>query len=159
MKYLTYTFALLVSLLVATTSYASVESQLSAYRVVTDDTGKTTFLAANKAKPDDIIEYRMHYRNNGDRTIRGLLPIGQIPVSTEYLPASDSTDVRARFTVSIDGGKTWDKEPVKRNRKTADGKTEEYIVPTSQYTHVRWTAKERLSVGETHEYRYRVKVK
>jgi len=159
MKHMLSRVVLVVATLFVINAHANVESHLTAHRVITDKAGKTEFIAADKANPGDIIEYRMYYQNTGDKTIRGLLATGQIPLNTEFLPASDSTDIRARFKVSIDAGKTWDVEPVKRTRKTATGKTEDYIVPVSQYTHVRWVAKERLSAGEQHEYRYRVKVK
>jgi hypothetical protein len=57
--------------------------------------------------------------------------------------------------VSIDGGKTFEGEPVKRMVENEQGKKVEKIIPPSEYTHVRWVLQQPLSAGETKSFSYR----
>ena len=52
------------------------------------------------------------------------------------------TQTDADFTVSIDGGKTFENEPVKRLVVDEQGKKLERLIPPSEYTHVRWILKQ-----------------
>lgn len=137
---------------------AEVASKLEAYVVYEVADGQERFKRADSAEPGETIEYRISYANNGEKSVRDLAATGMVPFNTEYVGESDATKVRSDFRVSIDGGVTWDAEPVVRVRTLPDGSSEEVIIPPSEYTHVRWYAKERLGSKEIQEFRYRVRV-
>ena len=63
------------------------------------------------------------------------------------------------FVVSIDGGKNYESEPVKRVVTDEKGKKVEKIIPPSEYSHVRWNLKQPLKAGETQTFSYRSIVK
>lgn len=148
----------LVAMLASFAAQAEVASKLEAYVVYQVADGQERFKRADSAEPGEIIEYRISYENNGDKSVRDLAATGMIPFNTEYVGESDATKVRSDFRVSIDGGVTWDAEPVVRVRTLPDGSSEEVIIPPSEYTHVRWYAKERLGAKEIQEFSYRIRV-
>ena len=99
------------------------------------------------------------FTNNGDAGVSGIKVVDPIPNNTRFIGDSHSADVEAMFEVSIDGGESFEAEPVKRVETQADGSQKEVIVPPEQYTHVRWVAAEELSSkGGKHSYSYRVSV-
>jgi hypothetical protein len=61
--------------------------------------------------------------------------------------------------VRIDGGQTFESEPVKRMVKGGDGKIVEKIIPASKYTHVSWKPTAGIKASEKQLYTYRVAVK
>jgi hypothetical protein len=78
---------------------------------------------------------------------------------TSYIGKSAFTQAKANLQVSIDGGKTFETEPVKRMVTDANGKKVQKIIPPSVYTHLRWTMKEPLKAGEVQNFAYRSTVK
>jgi len=60
--------------------------------------------------------------------------------------------------VSIDGGKTFEKEPVTRQKKMADGTVKKVVIAADKYTHIRWKASDALVSKGQQQYTYRVKV-
>ena len=62
-----------------------------------------------------------------------------------------------KISISRDGGKVFEKEPVVRTKKE-NGKVVEYIVPETEYTNVRWEAKQKLKPKKTQLFKYRVQV-
>ncbi len=134
------------------------ESTMTAWLVKQDAKGKDVFEKTETAAPDEVIEYRMQYKNTGDTPISGLRVDGPIPANTHYIGKTAATKVKHDFVVSIDGGAKWEPEPVKRLRKQPDGTMKEVIVPPSEYTHVRWLAQEPIEKGKVQEYRYRVRI-
>lgn len=133
-------------------------THLEGYNVAIDEEGKETFSEAKGVVPGQVIEYRMFFKNQGENAIKQWRPIGPVPVHTTYVANSAITDVRGDLRVSVDGGNSYEAEPVKRTRTLPDGTVEEYIIPPSSYTHVSWNVKERLSSGETEVFKYRVRV-
>ena len=133
-------------------------STMSAYLVEVDDTGNEVLKPAEKARPNQVIEYRLNYSNQGDSPIDGLAITGPIPDSTIYLADTAATMVRNNFKVSIDGGKTWDDEPVLRLRENQFNQMEQVVIPASEYTHVRWYAATPLVANAEQQYRYRVQI-
>jgi uncharacterized repeat protein (TIGR01451 family) len=135
------------------------ESRMTAYRVEIDATGTEVLEETSHAAPGEVIEYRLEYRNNGDSPIGELIVVGPIPANTHYVPDSAATPVRHEFRVSIDGGKTWDPEPVRRLRPQSDGSMQTVVVSAEEYSHLRWTAKEPLPPEQSQTYRYRVRIR
>jgi uncharacterized repeat protein (TIGR01451 family) len=132
---------------------------LEAYVVGQDKAGKETLKPAKAAKPNQLLEYQLTYQNKGNAALKGLVITGPIPSSTEYQADTAKTQAAADFFVSIDGGKTYESEPVKRKVKNAQGKEELKVIPASRYTHVRWNAKDALAAKADQLFTYRVKVK
>lgn len=150
---------LVMSLLLASTVQAQVQSVMEMYLVTTDAEGAEQFAKAETAQPGNVIEYRLAYRNEGDSAIYDITVTGPIPNDTQYLAASAKADIEHELKVSVDGGATWDNVPVLRTRELEDGSTVEVVIPPEQYTQIRWYTKGRLSEEAQQNFSYRVKIK
>ncbi len=133
-------------------------SHMKASVITIDEKGKESMRMVKKAAPGQTIQYDLTYANNSDKSFNGLVVTGPIPAHTHYLANTASTHVSSMRTVSIDGGKTFEKEPVKRQQKMEDGTVKTVIIPASKYTHIRWQANDALISKGQQQYSYRVKV-
>jgi uncharacterized repeat protein (TIGR01451 family) len=107
---------------------------LTHQKVVTRD-GKEALVAADAAKPGEVIEYQAAYQNKGSAPLRRVEATLPVPVGTEVLPNS----VRpSNATASLDGI-TFQPVPLKRKVKQADGKEVEQLVPFAEYRFLRWS--------------------
>ncbi len=134
-------------------------TQMEAYTISINKSGQEVATKSAEASPKQLIEYRVTYENVSQSPLKGLAVTGPIPASTHYKGGSNNTKIASNFMVSIDGGKSFEGEPVKRMVKDANGKMVEKIIPTSRYTHVRWVPGAGISAGEKQLYSYRVQVK
>ena len=134
----------------------SVEGNMTAYKVTFNEKGDALFEQTENIAPGDIIEYRILYENKGDNTVKNLKIDGPIPHNTHYVGNSDSSSVKYSFLVSIDYGKTWEEEPVKRIEQLSDRTQKEVIIPPEKYTHIRWVSSEPLAPGDKQRFVYRV---
>ena len=134
------------------------ESTLEAYLVKQDKVQGEVLERTDTAAPGDVVEYRLVYRNRGAAPLKGLKVEGPIPANTAYLPKSARTRVPSRFRVSIDGGKTWGPEPVKRMRKQPGGAMKEVVVPPEEYTHVQWLSEAPIAPSGWQIFHYRVRI-
>ena len=137
----------------------AIESRLDAFLVVLDSKGQEQLEKANEAEPGQILEYRLAYSNNSEETFQKLVINGLVPANTEYIANSSRSDVDHGLLVSIDQGKTFQPEPVKRKSQQQDGSVKEEVVPVSEYTNLRWKSQAALQPGKTQEFFYRVRVK
>ena len=136
------------------------EASMQAFVVESDSEAREKLKAATEVEPDQVVEYQLTYTNTGKSDISGLTVVGPVPDGTSYLPATAATDVSASFLVSIDGGETFEREPVIRTVTQSNGEVVEVVVPAEQYTHVQWKAESPIgSSGGKQFYRYRVRVK
>lgn len=136
-----------------------VTGEIQAFIVTKDSDGSEKIMPAEETVPGQVMEFRIVFTNNGDSNVSGIKVVDPIPQNTRFIGDSHSADVNALFEVSIDGGDSFEAEPVKRFETQADGSQIEVIVPPEQYTHVRWVASEELaSQGGKHSYSYRVSV-
>jgi uncharacterized repeat protein (TIGR01451 family) len=131
---------------------------MSAYLVINDKNGKEDLKKTDSAAPGETIEYVLTYHNTGKQPLSALAVNGPIPSNTKFIQGSNATKVPHEFNVSIDHGKTWDSEPVRRKQKDKDGKEMWVIIPPSRYTNVQWTAKNPINPGETQTFRYRITI-
>jgi len=148
-------------LLFAGLAYAKgpVTGEIKVFVVSTDDSGQEIVTEASETEPGQVMEFRIVFTNNGDESVRGVQVVDPIPLNTRYISDSHQADVPASFEVSIDGGESFELEPVTRIETQADGSQKEVTIPPSQYTHVRWLAQEELtSNGGQHSFAYRVTV-
>lgn len=135
---MTRTLAALALVLLSVSAFADnenanqVEAKLSAstVRLVGN---KEVLELADKAKPGDIIEYSVIYRNPG-KPVQGVLATLPVPQGLEYLPNSA---LPKTAMASLDGAEFL-AIPLKRQVKLADGKTAERLVPYSEYRFLQW---------------------
>lgn len=150
--------ALVAALPFAVFAESPLVSTMQAYLVTQDADGNEVLQPAEKARPKDVIEYRLSYSNASAAPISGLAVTGPVPESTIYIADTAATMARTNFKVSIDGGDTWDDEPVLRLRKNELGEMQQVVVPANEYTHVRWYNAMPLLADAEMQYRYRVQI-
>ena len=139
----------------AKTDAAPLESTMEAFVVSTDKEGKEVATPAKEVAPGQTVEYRLIYKNVSKKALKDIAVTGPIPSTTDYLANTANTKAETSFQVSIDGGKTFESEPVKRTVLDEKGKKVEKVIPPSEYTHVRWTMKKALEAGEAQTFAYR----
>ncbi len=137
---------------------APLESRMDAFVVKRDKDGKETLKPGAAVVPGDVLEYQLVYRNAGKQALNGIEVTGPVPAKTQFVPGSARPEGAREVLVSIDGGKTFEPEPVKRVRRLPNGREETYVVPPEEYTHLRWRLGGALAAGAEKRFRYRVKV-
>jgi len=152
---------LIAGLAVASFAFAKakVTGDIQAYLISVNDEGKETLSLVEETEPGQVMEFQIVFTNEGDADVTGIQVVDPVPEFTTFIGSSHGADVAADFEVSIDGGTTFETEPVVRIETLTDGSTKEVIIPPTEYTHVRWIAKEALSSnGGSHKFHYRVTV-
>ena len=151
--------ALALGLAGAAFAASPVQGRIEAYLVATDAEGAERVEPTRTAEPGVLMEYRLTFVNTGDSAVSGLQVVDPIPDNTTFVAGSARADVDARFEVSIDGARSFEREPVTRVETRPDGTQEKVVIPPSQYTHLRWAVEEALpGGGGEHRYAYRVTV-
>ena len=133
-------------------------SHMQASVITVDAKGKESMREMREVAPGQTIQYKLTYSNNSDNAFKGLVVTGPVPTNTHYLANTALTKVSSDRLVSIDGGKTFEKEPVKRQQKMADGTVKTVVISADKYTHIRWKANDALVSKGQQQYTYRVKV-
>ena len=139
----------------AKTDSAPLESTMEAFVVSTDKDGKEVSSPAKEVAPGQTVEYRLIYKNTSKKPLNDIAVTGPVPNTTDYIANTANTKAETSFQVSIDGGKTFESEPVKRTVLDEKGKKVEKIIPASEYSHVRWIMKKPLEAGESQTFAYR----
>jgi len=139
---------------------APVSGEIQAYLVTVDKNGEEKVTKTDQVEPGQVMEFELVFTNNGETSVSGIQVVDPIPENTLFIGESHNSDVQANFEVSIDGGQSFEAEPVIRIETQLDGTQKEVVIPAEQYTHVRWLAKDALpSKGGKHRFTYRVSVK
>lgn len=136
----------------------SLKSVLDVYLVVTEEKdGKKveTLVPSDEAEPGALLEYVLTYTNEGEDALTGFKIKSPIPSNTIFVGSTQKSSVKSDFTVSIDGGETFEQEPVKRT-VVKDGKPEEIVIPPSEYNTLAWGVSEALEPQSAMTMRYRV---
>jgi uncharacterized repeat protein (TIGR01451 family) len=136
----------------------ALRSELEAYLVEIDANGNEVLRPADETEPGSVVEYRLQFTNVSADPIAELAVNGPVPARTTYLGKSATTEAQANLVVSIDGGRSYESEPVVRSVHEPDGTIRQVVVPPSRYTHIRWLNEESLEANATVSYRYRVRV-
>jgi len=134
-------------------------SNMQAYLVKTNAQGKEYRQPAKQTEPGQIIEYNLTYTNEMKKPLSGLVVSGPIPANTAYVGHSAKAGVPSELLVSIDGGATFEREPVRRQQKMPNGVMKTVIIPAEKYTNLRWKVKQPIAALGRQLYTYRVKVK
>lgn len=130
-----------------------VTSELTVVTVVQQANGTEQLVAAKAVKPGDLLQYTANYRNPGPQPVLRLAATLPIPAETEY----------AAFTALPNGalasvnGTTFERIPLLRKVKQADGKLTDVPVPLSEYRFLRWPARD-LAAGATYSVSARTRV-
>ena len=111
-------------------------------------------------QPGEILRYSVTGANNGNKAVKNLtinqpVPKGMILVLNS---ATVNASSGAKITYSIDGGKSYVKNPTVQV-KLANGQTETRPAPDSAYTHVRWNFGESVAAKAAVKGTYQVKVR
>jgi uncharacterized repeat protein (TIGR01451 family) len=115
-------------------AFGQVTAEMSASKVVVQDQ-KEVMNSAQQARPGDVIEYSVVYRNHDKSTAKTVMATLPVPHGMEFLPKTASP---AQLTASTDGVH-FAALPLMRKVKKADGTMQEQMVPYSEYRFLRWS--------------------
>lgn len=109
-------------------------------------------------KPDEVLHWTITSENKGEGDAKNYKTVGNIPTGTEYIKGTASADGSTVITYSIDGGKTYAKEPM-IEEKQSDGSVKLVPAPVSQYTQIQYEWTSPLEAKGKLNASYDVKVK
>jgi uncharacterized repeat protein (TIGR01451 family) len=136
-----------------------VTGTIEARKVVLGEKGQEQFLPANEAHPQDVIEYRLTYANNGAAVVHNVSITDPVPAGVQYVEKTAKNADGGRVEFSIDSGKSFHAWPVKVTKKNADGKDITVDATPDMVTHIRWTLNGDLKPKGEVTFAYRAKVK
>lgn len=136
----------------------ALQSDMKALLVQKNADGTENLVQTEEAAPGDMIEYQITYTNTGAEALSGLVVNGPMPQNTSYVGGSARTVAGEALEVSIDGGQTWETEPVIRREKNEYGQIVEVVIPPTDYTNVRWISSQAVQPASSIGYSYRVTV-
>jgi uncharacterized repeat protein (TIGR01451 family) len=131
---------------------------IEAFRVVMTDSGED-FQPADKASPNDVIEYRLTYRNTGQKAVRNIFITDPIPSGTEYVDDSATPPTNGEVEFSVDGGKSFHSWPIYITRTTEDGNEVEIEATPDMVTHIRWVLTDTFKPDGEITVTYRTTIK
>ena len=114
-----------------------VTSELTAFKITTDESGEEVATEVAEIQPADTIEYRLTYTNNSDGAISNLVPVLPIPAGMQYLEDTASPVLNAASTQTT--GDDFQAPPLTRTVTTEDGEQVTEQVPTVEYRRLQWT--------------------
>lgn len=102
----------------------------------------------NRARPGDVVRYRLTFTNVTRGAVRGVTLANPLAAGMRFVDGSaraDRTDARLEY--SADGGRTFSAQPTEE--VVVDGRRVRRAIPAERYTHVRWTVEGNVSPGAT----------
>lgn len=111
-------------------------------------------------EPGEVLRYSINGANNGNKAVKNLAINQPIPQGMVYVlnSATVNANAGAEITYSINGGKTYVKNPTVQV-KLEDGTVETRPAPDTAYTHIRWkfgeSVPEQAEVDGTYQVRVR----
>jgi uncharacterized repeat protein (TIGR01451 family) len=132
---------------------------IEARKVVVGEKGAEQFLPANEVHPQDVIEYRLTYANNGAEVVHNVSVVDPVPAGLHYVEKTAKNAANSSVEFSVDSGKTFHAWPVKVTKKNADGKEVTVNATPDMVTHIRWTLNGDLKPRGEVQFAYRAKVK
>lgn len=134
------------------------ESIMKAFRIEKDAEGNELLQETDEIQPGETIEYSLIYTCNSTGRLSDINIVAPIPERTTYLADSADLYKNKEANFSIDGGNSYQAEPVKYLIRLEDGKTVEKIASVEMYTHIRWQVNEMFP-AEKITLKYRVNVR
>jgi uncharacterized repeat protein (TIGR01451 family) len=132
---------------------------IEAYRVVVDDDGNEQLLPAEKVRPDDIIEYKLTYRNASSTPLQNIVITDPVPPEAVYVADSALLPQEGRIQFSINDGESYQAWPIKIPFLTENGEKMWKNASPEQVTHIRWTLDEAIDPDHGVVVTYRASVK
>lgn len=108
-------------------------------------------------RPGDVIRYRLTASNRGTEPARNVELLDPIPAGTEYVIGS-ARGGGMHLLFSIDGGRTFEPQPVRYEVRTTAGEMREVAAEPRMYTHVKWSIVDPLPPGGRVEAAFQVRV-
>jgi uncharacterized repeat protein (TIGR01451 family) len=133
-------------------SNGPIETRMEARKVQRTSDGKEMLVPAQVAKPGDVIEYAVTYRNAGQAAVSNLEATLPIPAHTELIRGSTRP---ASAKASLDAN-AFGEMPLQR-RTTRAGLDALEPIPEREYRYLRWYPGE-LAPGKSVTFVARVKV-
>ena len=127
-------------------------------KTVKDGKEVVSTVTADKVGTGDTIVYTIKYTNEGTGLAKEANIVDPVPAGTVYVlgsAAGADTDI----TLSIDGGKTYHKEPIMVKVKDKSGEAVEKPASAEAYTNVRWVTTKDILPGKSGHASFKVKVK
>lgn len=149
-------------LLVCTASWAEkgkdVELTSKAEKELTTVTGdgkkEVKYTSVSKTVPGDVVRFTNHYINKGNAPADNVAITNPVPEHMTYVEGSAFGE-GAAITFSVDKGKTFD-VPAKLV-KTEKGRKRP--ARPDEYTHIRWSFKEKLPAGKEGDAGFKARIK
>ena len=152
---------LMAGLITSLVAFAAdpITGTIEARKVVTSDKGQEQFVSANEVRPQDVIEYRLTYANNGAEVVHNVSVTDPVPAGVHYVEKTAKNAANTRVEFSVDSGKTFHAWPVKVTKKNASGKDITVDATPDMVTHIRWTLNGDLKPKGEVQFAYRAMVK
>lgn len=117
-----------------TTEQSPLQGTMKIYKIVKIGEKYYQYDATN-AKPGDILEYTITYKNVSQKTLKDIQITGPIPANTYFLKNRFKLEKSKELLASIDGGEQFAKPPLKKQIKR-DGKLFWVEVSEKEWTHI-----------------------
>lgn len=145
---------ILLVALMSTAVNAEIISEMTAYKVEVKD-NKEIFVDANNVRPNEIIEYRMVFKNKDSKKenieLSGLINKDFV----EYIKEGTTLLPNKKILFSVDGV-NWDEKPF--YTKIVNNEEIKVYYKNSDYSNIKWIIN-KIDINEKLELKYRVKVK
>ncbi|MGL4653457.1 hypothetical protein [Cetobacterium sp.] len=135
---------LVLFLILVTTIFAEVKTELTSYKVLVDKEGVKSKVEATEAAPGDIIGYNFFISNGTEEALEKISPTIPIPSGTTFIPEEGEPK---NYLVSINE-RDFSPYPIMQDGVPVDD---------SQYRLVSWNI-EKLAPGESLNLEVQVKV-
>ncbi|WP_164673244.1 hypothetical protein [Vibrio sp. ArtGut-C1] len=151
---------LLFLLVIGTSAFAEnkLKSELQGFLVVKEGEEENLLPLGDDVNPGDVIEYHLIYKNDNDYPLMGVQIISPIPENTVYVKNSALSERKNDFSVSIDDGTTYDKEPIIKVVRLDNGQEKTTEIGPEEYDYLRWIPLDGIKEKEIQKYQYRVLV-
>ena len=126
--------------------------------VVERNNEKVSLEKVDAVKPGETLHWTITSENKGDGEAKEYKAVGKIPSGTSFVADSAKAEGAANATYSIDGGKSFSKQPM-IEEKQLDGSVKLVPAPVSLYSQVRFEWDNSLNSNEKLNASYDVRVK
>lgn len=122
-----------------------------------DGKDRIKLVPAKKVDPGDVLVYTLGYKNEGDEDAVKAEVLDPVPEGVVYVEGS-AGGKDAGVLLSINGGKSFEKPPIKIKEVGPDGKKIERPAPAEMVTHVKWVLAKPVKPGQGGQVSFKVRV-
>ncbi|MEE9329754.1 MAG: hypothetical protein V3V30_06410 [Parvularculaceae bacterium] len=150
-----------VSFMLAGTSAVAASGEvvgtMEAYLVSRSASGQEQFSPAKRVTPGGVIEYRVTYKNETQKSLSEFVINGKVPTNTVFVDDQSRTTQGAVLEADV-AELGWVSLPAFRDVKRDDGSVQRVRVAPNEYGAVRWRLKKAIDPGSQVTAIYRVSV-